>query len=61
LTATKFKNGDEHQTIDDNNQDSGKNLQQKYHLMKKKLKKQKDVAESQAAQIEELRGQVDEL
>ncbi len=29
--------------------------------MKKKLKKQKDVAESQAAQIEELRGQVDEL
>ena len=32
-----------------------KNLEEKYHLMKKKLKKQKEVAESQEGEIEELR------
>jgi septal ring factor EnvC (AmiA/AmiB activator) len=37
------------------------NLEQKYHLMKKKLKKQKDITETQQGEIEDLRAQLEEL
>ena len=57
LTETKFNEPEhpQHITIDQDEKGNGKNLEEKYHLMKKKLKKQKEVAESQEAEIEELR------
>jgi len=56
LTETKFNEPEmQHITIDQDEKGNAKNLEEKYHLMKKKLKKQKEVAESQEGEIEELR------
>ena len=57
LTETKFNEPEpQHVTIDhDEKGGNAKNLEEKYHLIKKKLKKQKEVAESQEGEIEDLK------
>ena len=45
----------------ENDDKQDKNIEQKYHLMKKKLKKQKELSESQLSEIEELRTQIENM
>ena len=67
LTETKFKHHpppvvEETQIVTiDHDEKNDKSIEQKYHLMKKKLKKQKDISETQQTEIEDLRAQLDEL
>jgi chromosome segregation ATPase len=60
LTESNFKANNEPQLVTIDHEEKG-SLEQKYHLMKKKLKKQKEISEMHLSEIDDLRGQLETL